>query len=77
MHTSDSKSRSMAKAISYRIMGASVTATIALVLTGRPGFAATFGLLDAVVKFGGYYFHERLWDRINFGRAKTGIDYEI
>ena len=30
--------------------------------------AASIGVLDAVVKFGSYYLHERLWDRAAFGR---------
>lgn len=76
MHSLDTQRRSIAKAVSYRFLGASVGALIAFALTGKIGLAATFGLLDVIVKIGAYYVHERLWDRISYGRAKAG-DYEI
>ncbi|TFG48150.1 MAG: DUF2061 domain-containing protein, partial [Candidatus Brocadiia bacterium] len=28
------------------------------------------GILDTFVKIGAYYFHERVWDRLNFGKRK-------
>lgn len=66
----ESQSRSIVKALSYRLVGASLTTTIALLLTHRVGLAAAFGLLDVIVKILGYYLHERLWDRIEFGRIE-------
>ncbi len=69
--------RSLAKALTYRLLGASLTATITLLLTHQVGLAATIGLLDVVVKIGGYYFHERVWDRIRYGRVTAENDYEI
>lgn len=66
----ETQSRSIVKAVSYRFVGAALTMSIALILTRRLGLAAAFGLLDVIVKIFGYYFHERLWDRINFGRIK-------
>ena len=53
-----------------------MTAFVALVLTGRFGLAATFGLLDIVVKIGAYYAHERLWEHIHYGRVKAN-EYDI
>jgi hypothetical protein len=32
--------------------------------------------LDVVLKIGAYFIHERLWDRIQFGRPKPP-EYEI
>ena len=72
----DSPFRSIVKALSYRSMGALLSACVALVLTGQIGLAVTFGLVDFVVKFGAYYVHERIWERIHFGRVKA-TDYEI
>lgn len=74
----ETQSRSIVKAITYRMVGATLGALIALLLTGRLSVAITFGLLDVVVKIGGYYVHERLWERINFGRVEVQADsYEI
>lgn len=40
-------------------------------LTRETAFAATIGALDAFIKFGSYYLHERVWDRINYSRAQS------
>jgi uncharacterized membrane protein len=34
------------------------------------------GLIDSVVKIAMYFLHERIWNYINFGRAKPP-EYEI
>ncbi len=68
----ENKTRSLLKAVSYRVLGASVTAAIALILTGQASLAATFGFLDFSIKIGCYYAHERLWERIPLGRTLTG-----
>jgi uncharacterized membrane protein len=56
--------------VSYRIIGAIVTWTIAFIATGKLSAATAIGLLDAVVKIGVFYLHERLWLRINYGRRR-------
>jgi adenylylsulfate kinase len=76
MRLLESQRRSILKAISYRFVGASLGALLALLLTKRLSLALTFGLLDIVVKIGGYYVHERIWDRINYGRVPPS-DFEI
>ena len=72
----DSHLRSVAKAISWRIGGSIVTALIALAVTRQAGWALSIGVADIVVKVAAYYVHERLWDRIPFGRSKSP-DYQI
>jgi uncharacterized membrane protein len=72
----ESHSRSLAKAISYRLIGSATTALICLLLTGRPGLSAGVGLLDMGAKIGLYFLHERIWNHINFGREKPP-EYEI
>ncbi len=53
-----------------------VTALIALAVTRQAGWALSIGIADVVVKIAAYYVHERLWDRIPFGRGKSP-DYQI
>ena len=66
----DSHLRALAKAASWRFGGAALTVAIAWVISGEARFAASMGAADVFVKFGCFYLHERVWDRINFGRAQ-------
>jgi uncharacterized membrane protein len=72
----ESNTRSLAKAVSYRLMGSAVTAVIVLFWTGKWGISAGIGLLDMVAKIGLYFLHERAWNHIPFGRPKPP-EYEI
>jgi adenylylsulfate kinase len=72
----DSRSRSIAKAVSYRLVGSSCTGLIAYLLTGRAALFFEAGALDVALKIAAYFLHERLWERISFGRAKPP-EYEI
>lgn len=66
----ESHRRSIAKAISWRIAATAITASVAWLVTGEIGFAATIALADSALKIGSFYLHERAWNRVNFGRAK-------
>ena len=77
----ESNVRSIVKAISYRLLGSSVTALILFVLTGKGGLSMIGGALDMVLKIGAYFVHERIWDHIDFGRSDLARnkppEYEI
>ena len=45
-----------------------IEVTIDLDGTGRTDIAVTIGLLEATIKMALYYFHERMWNRLNVGR---------
>jgi uncharacterized membrane protein len=72
----ESKSRSIAKAVSYRVLGSTTTALVCFVLTRKVGLSGELGILDMVLKIGLYFVHERLWNHIAFGRPKRP-EYEI
>ncbi len=72
----DSHSRSLAKAISYRVLGSLSTAGLVYLVTGSAKISIGAGILDSVVKIFLYFLHERLWNSIPFGRPKAP-DYEI
>jgi uncharacterized membrane protein len=72
----DTHARSIAKAVSYRMLGSLSTGAIFYTLTGKASLSISAGILDVVVKIGVYFVHERLWNHINFGRAKPP-EYEI
>ena len=60
--------RSWAKAISYRLLGSLVTGAIALVATQRWDMSLGIASADLVLKAALYYFHERAWNKIRWGR---------
>lgn len=64
----ESHVRTIAKSVSYRFFGFLLTTAIAWQLTGRPALATSIGLADTFVKLVAFYFHERLWLKVDFGR---------
>lgn len=64
----ESRSRSLAKALSWRVTATAVTAMVVLVATGEFAYAAIVGGADALFKIWLFYLHERVWGRIKFGR---------
>ena len=73
----DTPRRSMAKALSWRILATVITSVIVYLLTGKGDFAATVGVADTTVKFLIYFGHERLWNRIPYGREEKRPEYII
>jgi uncharacterized membrane protein len=72
----DTPSRSILKALTWRAGGTVVTCAVAWLLTGSLDTAARIGLLDTAVKIGAFYLHERLWNRLSFGKMEPP-DYQI
>ena len=73
----ESTQRSVLKALSWRILATAITTSLALAMTGQWEFAATIGLADTALKFFIYFAHERLWNRIPFGRHLKQPEYFI
>ncbi len=70
--------RSMVKTISWRTIGTLDTILISWLVVGNVNFAVTIGGVELFTKMILYFFHERAWNKINFGRVKdTPIEYEI
>ena len=70
--------RSLAKAVSWRLTGTMDTIVVSFFVTGKLELALSIGLVEIVTKMGLYFLHERLWERIRFGRATLPPpDYEI
>lgn len=72
----ESHIRSMAKAITWRAGGTVVTFAIVWIMTRRLELAAQIGLLDTTIKIGAFYIHERIWNRVSFGKSKPP-EYQI
>jgi len=72
----DSHFRSLAKAVSYRVLGSAATAVVVYLFSGNVPLSASVGGLDMVIKIVLYFLHERIWNHIPFGRPKRP-EYEI
>lgn len=66
----DKRYRSFFKAVSWRITGTLDTFIISFFVTGKVRFALAISGVEVFTKIFLFYFHERLWNRINFGRRK-------
>ena len=64
LKTPDSRVRSLAKALSWRITATFTTAAIAYAITGQLDTAAMIGGIEFILKFAIYYGHERVWNRV-------------
>ncbi len=61
-----SKKRSAIKAITYRIIATAILGLVSWIYTGdviaTSGIALTFAAIATIL----YYFHERIWNKINW-----------
>jgi uncharacterized membrane protein len=60
--------RSIAKAISWRVIGTLDTLLISYLLTGKVILASSIASIDFITKMFLYFFHERIWNNINWGK---------
>lgn len=72
----ESHYRSVVKAVTWRAGGTVVTCLVAWIVTGRPTLSLSIGLLDSAIKIGAFYVHERLWNRVHFGKLEPP-EYQI
>lgn len=65
----DSHLRSVMKAVSYRVLATLVTGTLAFLFTGNLLIAVGIGSTEMLSKMFLYWAHERLWNRVRWGRV--------
>jgi uncharacterized membrane protein len=66
----ETRKRSIAKSILWRIICIIVSIVTSFFLTGNFDVAVAIGTVYNAVTMVLYYFHERLWDRISWGSKK-------
>jgi len=67
----ESNSRSLAKAISWRVLGSIDTFLLSLLFTSDVKAAGAIAFTEVVTKIGLYYLHERAWANFRWGTAAT------
>ncbi len=72
----ETKRRSVAKALSWRVFATLITMAVAYALTAELTFAAKIGAADTLAKLAIYFAHERVWQRIPYGKIDSP-DYQI
>ena len=65
---SETKARSLAKAIGWRAIGSLGTFVVALLATGSLKLAGVLVVAEILIKIVFNYLHERLWTAISWGR---------
>jgi adenylylsulfate kinase len=67
----ESHSRSVLKALSWRIFGTIVTAALVYVFTRRLVVSLAVGAVEFFSKIGLFWLHERMWDRLSWGKKRV------
>ena len=67
----DTAKRSLIKTISWRISGSTSTFGIGYLISGNFIVAGTIASIQLVVNTVLYFIHERVWNRIKWGRLTT------
>ncbi len=70
--------RTLVKTISWRIIALVLTVVAFYLYCGNLKGSLSVGILGNIVKMGFYYFHERMWNKIDFGREEKAMpEYNI
>lgn len=64
----DTDRRSLARALSWRVVAWALTVGIAYLFTGQAVVALAIGVADSLLKIFAYYLHERSWLTVARGR---------
>ena len=63
--------RSVVKAVSWRIVATLTTILLVFIFSGNLVISGGVGLTELFSKLVIYYFHERFWNAIGFGRIQN------
>ncbi len=73
----DSKTRSWVKSIVWRVIGIVILGALAWLFTRDWQETTLITITFHAIRLVLYYFHERAWERIGWGRKKVREDYMI
>jgi uncharacterized membrane protein len=65
---SEDPRRSIVKSISWRVIGTIDTVIISWIVTGTLKLAFSIGVVELFTKMVLYFFHERMWNKIKWGK---------
>ena len=62
--------RTIFKTLTWRVIAVSVTVAAVYLYTGKIEESLVVGISANAVKMFLYYIHERIWNKVSFGRGK-------
>lgn len=68
VNTSEKPLRSVLKSLSWRLIGTLDTILISWVITGELALAFSIGSIELFTKMVLYFFHERIWNAVKWGK---------
>lgn len=60
--------RSIVKSLTWRAVGTIDTILISWIITGEVNTALSIGVIELISKMTLYFFHERIWNTIKWGK---------
>lgn len=76
-HAKETVKRTLVKTITYRVFIMMLDFTALYILTGQTKVAVGFMVLSNIYTTVGYFVHERVWDRIRWGKLIYRKEYPI
>ena len=74
-HSGETLKRSIIKTITYRIVVLILDFSVIYLLTRRVVVAVSFMIVSNIYTTLAYFFHERIWDKIKWGKIIYKKDY--
>ena len=71
LENSVKRSRSFYKALTWRILASLDTFLVSFIITGRFDWATSIAIFEIITKSIIYYLHERIWNRVKWGRINS------
>lgn len=71
--TSDSHLRSVVKGLSYRVVGTVLTGALSFAITSNLRAAFLIGAAEVTTKLLLFWGHERVWDKLAWGRHRRPV----
>jgi uncharacterized membrane protein len=65
------RSRSFYKALTWRFLASLDTFLVSFIITGRFDWATSIAIFEIITKSIIYYLHERIWNRVKWGRINS------
>lgn len=66
--SNDTPTRSLAKAVSWRVTGTIDTFLLSWLITGELKLAGAIALTEVITKIFLYWLHERIWNKVTWGK---------
>ena len=66
----ETRTRTVFKAVSWRVLATLTTMTIVYLFTREEAITLGVGMSDVLAKIAFYYAHERVWQKVAWGKRK-------